>query len=106
MKVNESSQTLSTMFMNALASIQFQDVTRQQIEQAINALDRLDGHSKLLAERLERFDDPNFTMPPLSQHLDEIYSSYVMTSQRQAHQSSLKSGVKVESNSGPKVELF
>jgi methyl-accepting chemotaxis protein len=105
-KVNESSQTLSTMFMNALASIQFQDVTRQQIEQAINALDRLDGHSKLLAERLERFDDPSFTMPPLSQHLDEIYSSYVMTSQRQAHQSSLNSGVKVESNSGPKVELF
>ena len=105
-KVNDSSQQLSAMFMNALASIQFQDVTRQQIELVSSALDRLDGHAKLLAERLEKFDDPNFKLIPLAHHLDEIYSSYVMTSQREAHQVSLKSGVAVESNSGPKVELF
>ncbi len=108
-EVRDSSQSLSAMFMDALASVQFQDVTRQQIEQVINALERLDGHAVLLADRLAAFDDPNFEFRPLSAHLDEIYSSYVMNSQRDSHHSSLKSGVtagNANDTSGPKVELF
>jgi methyl-accepting chemotaxis protein len=106
-KVRESSQQLSSMFMDALASVQFQDVTRQQIEQVINALDRLDGHANLLSDRLEQFDDPNFELRPLSAHLDEIYSSYVMNSQRDSHHGALKKdGPVTHEESGPKVELF
>ncbi len=105
-QVRESSQTLSSMFMDALASVQFQDVTRQQIEQVINALERLDGHAAMLAERLAAFEDPNYEMRPLSSHLDEIYSSYVMNSQRDSHNSSLNTGAGPSSDSGPKVELF
>jgi len=106
-QVRDSSQRLSSMFMDAMASVQFQDVTRQQIEQVIDALNRLDGHSVLLAERLEQFDDPHFELRPLAAHLDEIYSSYVMSSQRDSHHNAL-SGGNVTSNdkSGPKVELF
>jgi methyl-accepting chemotaxis protein len=105
-KVREASQALSGMFMDALASVQFQDVTRQQIEQVINALQRLDGHAELLAERLAQFDDPNFELRPLAHHLDQIYSSYVMSSQRDTHHSALKDGVAAGSRDGPKVELF
>ena len=107
-KVRESSEQLSSMFMDALASVQFQDVTRQQIEQVINALDRLDGHSVLLAERLAAFDDPHFEMRPLAAHLEEIYSSYVMNSQRDSHHSALNTGGSSSSSDqgGPKVELF
>lgn len=105
-QVRESSQTLSSMFMDALASVQFQDVTRQQIEQVINALERLDGHTAMLAERLAAFDDPNYEIRPLSSHLDEIYSSYVMNSQRDSHNASLSTGAKAVDSSGPKVELF
>jgi len=105
-QVRESSQTLSSMFMDALASVQFQDVTRQQIEQVINALERLDSHTAMLAERLAAFEDPNYEMRPLSSHLDEIYSSYVMNSQRDSHNSSLNTGAKAVDSSGPKVELF
>jgi methyl-accepting chemotaxis protein len=104
--LRDHSQKLAGMFMNALASVQFQDVTRQQIEQVISALDRLDGHSAMLAERLAAFDDPHYEMRPLSSHLDEIYSSYVMKSQRDSHNSSLNSGDKAVDSSGPKVELF
>jgi methyl-accepting chemotaxis protein len=50
--ITESSRQLADMFMSALASVQFQDVTRQQIEQVVDALNRLDGHSTMLAERL------------------------------------------------------
>jgi methyl-accepting chemotaxis protein len=105
-RMRESSQQLSAMFMDALASVQFQDVTRQQIEQVINALDRLDGHAALLAERLDRFDDPSFELRPLSAHLDEIYSNYVMNSQRDSHHSALRDGVGANTQGGPKVELF
>ncbi|MFN3884359.1 MAG: methyl-accepting chemotaxis protein [Rhodocyclaceae bacterium] len=105
-EVRESSQKLSAMFMDALASVQFQDVTRQQIEHVIDALNRLDGHCALLAERLAAFDDPNFELRPLSAHLDEIYSSYVMGSQRDSHHQALNDGGAGKEASGPKVELF
>ncbi len=105
-QVRESSLTLSAMFMDALASVQFQDCTRQQIEQVNNALERLDGHTAMLAERLAAFENPNFEMRPLSSHLDEIYSSYVMNSQRDSHNASLQTGAKAVDSSGPKVELF
>jgi methyl-accepting chemotaxis protein len=106
-QVRASSQQLSAMFMEALASVQFQDVTRQQIEQVINALNRLDEHAGMLAERLAAFEDPNFEMRPLTAHLAEIYSSYVMNSQRDSHRHALGEESKASrSSDGPKVELF
>jgi len=105
-KVREASQELSAMFMDALASVQFQDVTRQQIEQVIGALQRLDGHASLLANRLAQFDQPNFELRPLAQHLDEIYSGYVMSSQRDTHHQALHGGTAASGGDGPKVELF
>ncbi|MDP2824720.1 MAG: methyl-accepting chemotaxis protein [Sulfuritalea sp.] len=103
--IADSSQQLAGMFMSALASVQFQDVTRQQIEQVIDALNRLDTHSTLLANRLDQFEDPNFVLQPLSEHLDQIYSNYVMDSQRDTHRSATKSGAPT-GKVGPKIELF
>ncbi|MGE5468399.1 MAG: methyl-accepting chemotaxis protein [Ignavibacteria bacterium] len=107
--IRESSQKLAAMFMNALASVQFQDVTRQQIEQVVDALNRLDHHTQLLATRLERFDDDETRLPPLTEHLDQLYSNYVMDAQRDSHRQALgNAGVSTgsSSGSGPKVELF
>jgi methyl-accepting chemotaxis protein len=107
--IGESSQQLAAMFMDALASVQFQDVTRQQIEQVIAALSRLDNHAAELAERLEHSDDPAIALQPLSQHIDQIYQGYVMSSQRETHQASLRQESDQEgsdNNSGPKIELF
>ncbi|MRR50033.1 MAG: chemotaxis protein [Rhodocyclaceae bacterium] len=107
MTVHESSHKLADMFMNALASVQFQDVTRQQIEVVINALDRLSGHSKMLAEHLASLDDPNHSaITPLSEHLDQIYSSYVMSSQRLSHDAATGVSRTGSNEGGPKVELF
>ena len=103
--ITESSQQLAEMFMSALASVQFQDVTRQQIEQVMDALNRLDGHAGMLAERLAQLDDPGFELQPLASHLDQIYSNYVMESQRSTHNSVTRSG-STEPKAGPKVELF
>ena len=77
-QIHESSQQLVAMFMDALASVQFQDVTRQQIEHVIAALSRLDGHAVDLARYLQALDAPGQELRPLSEHLQEVYSGYVM----------------------------
>jgi methyl-accepting chemotaxis protein len=92
--------------MDALASIQFQDVTRQQVEQVVDALNRLDAQAGLLARKLRNFNDSSIAITPLADHLDEIYSSYVMSSQRQTHNDALKGGRQTVESTGPKVELF
>ena len=112
--IGESSQKLAAMFMSALASVQFQDVTRQQVEQVIDALNRLDSHTSLLASRLDQFEDPDFKLQPLSEHLDQLYSNYVMESQRDVHhhaqrgsgKSSTSKSSPAASKAGLKIELF
>lgn len=103
--VYDSSQRLSSMFMDAMASVQFQDVTRQQIEHIASALVRIDEHCNLLADRLDAFEDPNFAIQPLAMHLEEIYNNYVMQSQRSRHQSATNAANESQDD-GPKVELF
>ncbi|MCX7173617.1 MAG: methyl-accepting chemotaxis protein [Proteobacteria bacterium] len=89
-----SSAKLSAMFMDALASVQFQDVTRQQIEQVIGGIERLDRHATGLAELLERNEDVGREqkVEPLSVQLEEVFSSYVMDHQRDTHHSALSKG--------------
>ncbi len=103
--ITDSSRQLADMFMSALASVQFQDVTRQQIEQVADALNRLDGHTRMLAERLAQLEDTAFELQPLAAHLDQIYSNYVMDSQRNTH-NSVAHGGSAEVKTNPKVELF
>jgi len=86
-QIRQSSQELTGMFMDALASVQFQDVTRQQIEHVVSALTRLDDHAKVLGERLIAFDTPGQDVRALDEQLQEIYSSYVMQAQRNSHHS-------------------
>jgi len=103
--IRESSEELAKMFMDALASVQFQDVTRQQIEHTAESLSRLDQHLCVLAERLHKRDDTAFSYTPLAQHLDEIYGRYVMEQQRQTHDEAIgKSSGAAGANS--KIELF
>ena len=83
--LSNTSQTLSSMFMEVLASIQFQDVTRQQIEQVQNALTRLDSHVAQLVEMMRSKDFSNAAS--IKEHIDQIYEGYVMDKQRDVHES-------------------
>ncbi len=103
--VSGSSGQLARMFMEAIASIQFQDVTRQQLETIVQALDRLDRHATTLAERLRNCEDPNVKVTPLAEQLEEIFSQYVMQSQRTSHRGALNQAP-AQASEGPKVELF
>ena len=89
--VTASGGRLGQMFMETLASVQFQDVTRQQIEHVVGALERLDAHTASLAEGLERDATASReeAVKPLAGQLEEIFSSYVMQHQRDTHRATL-----------------
>jgi methyl-accepting chemotaxis protein len=102
--INQTSSSLSTMFMEVMASIQFQDVTRQQVEHAVKALDRLEAHFAIL---LLQLNDPKtkVAFKPLTAHLEEMFDGYVMDQQRSQHTKALGKSASA-SGGGPKVELF
>lgn len=86
-RITDSGGKLAAMFMDTLASVQFQDVTRQQIEQVITALGRLDTHAEALCNALPQPGDAprEEAVVPLARQLDELFSGYVMKQQRDAH---------------------
>jgi methyl-accepting chemotaxis protein len=90
-EVQSSSTQLTAMFMEAQASVQFQDVSRQQIEQVITALTQLDEHAGLLAERLSAYEEAGFSYKPIAQHLEALYGTYVMEGQRGVHRAAERS---------------
>ena len=105
--LNNTSQTLSSMFMDILSNIQFQDVTRQQIEQVQNALKRLDEHIAKLVIMMRNQDFS--TAASLKGHIDQLYEGYVMDIQRDVHANTLAGGNKKTDSSSAstkKVELF
>ncbi|NTV69789.1 MAG: chemotaxis protein [Azonexaceae bacterium] len=105
-QVQQSSSQLATMFMEAQASVQFQDVSRQQIEQAVQALSQLDEHAGLLAERLRSYENPGFVYTPIAQHLEALYSRYVMESQRTTHHATLNQESAAPAPAASRIELF
>jgi methyl-accepting chemotaxis protein len=104
--VKESSGELGRMFMDVLASVQFQDITRQQIEQVQKGMNKLDEHCENLSKRLLAVEEDNFQYTPLKEHLDELYKSYVMDTQRVSHQQALKQSPGKSAPASAKIELF
>ncbi len=89
--ITASSSKLATMFMETLASVQFQDVTRQQIAQVIDGIERVDSHASSLAGVLQRAEDVRRedAVEPLAQQLEQVFSGYAMDQPRDAHRQAL-----------------
>jgi methyl-accepting chemotaxis protein len=99
-----NSQQLADMFVHAMASVQFQDVTRQQLEHVTHALDKLERHIHCLADAL-RQPGEHVCPESIEQHLEEMFDGYVMAQQRDAHRGGA-SGGSTGSAAPPKIELF
>ena len=106
--INMSSEKLASMFMDALASVQFLDITRQQIEQIIQGIEHIDAHRLSIASALEKAESDGEATPfikPLKDEFENLYANYVMDSQRQVHEHTLNGAVKTTSKTR-NVELF
>ena len=112
--IESSAEALASMFVDTLASVQFQDVTRQQIEQVVGAMKRMEGQMLVLANLLEDPEQPDQenALSSLAEHLDELFTNYVMDQQRDSHQQALtgqadSQSAAPEATAAPsKVELF
>ena len=105
-QVQRSSTQLGNMSLEAQAGVQFQDVTRQQIEQVMQALKQLDEHAEGLAERLRVYEEPAANYTPLTRRLETLYSGYVMEQQRTSHDASLKREASKQASVKSNIELF
>jgi methyl-accepting chemotaxis protein len=116
-RIRSSSTKLGEMFMETMASVQFQDITRQQIEQVVAGIGHLDAHTQSVAGMLEHAGDESTapTILPLKEQFGTLYSAYVMDEQRHVHERAL-GGATRPAGSSPaaaaagarisKVELF
>ena len=113
--IASSSTRLGEMFMETMASVQFQDISRQQIEQVIKGIAHIEEHTQSIASMLERAEEYADTPPPikpLKDQFDVLYAAYVMDEQRAVHQRTLSGTTPAARPSTPraakasKVELF
>jgi methyl-accepting chemotaxis protein len=103
-QLSQTGASLSAQFMEILANIQFQDVTRQQIEQVQGALGRLDSHVVLMVEMLNNKDFSRSAS--LKDHFEQIYQGYVMENQRDIHAAAMGGKAAGQSEAPQKIELF
>jgi len=94
-RVSSSSSRLATMFMDAVSSVQFQDITRQQLAHVIEGIEQIDAHTQTVAGIIR--DAENYAnTPPVVKSLkagfEQLYSAYVMDHQRDVHRAVLDGG--------------
>ncbi|NSL54256.1 methyl-accepting chemotaxis protein [Uliginosibacterium aquaticum] len=104
-QLRTTSEALTRTFMDVMADIQFQDVTRQQVEHVLAAIGKLGAHLEQMAGVLDPACAEAPTLVPLADTLDDMFSNYVMDEQRDAHASALGNSP-AAGGGGPKVELF
>jgi methyl-accepting chemotaxis protein len=102
-KVHEQSKLIAQPLINLIGDIQFQDITRQQLEQVSKALSSLSEHTELLKDYLNGADHAA-QFENLQAKIKEMFSTYVMEQQRNVHKA-VVDGTQAE-RVAPIVELF
>lgn len=113
-QIRAASVRLADMFVETLASVQFQDITRQQLVHVGDGLAHIDTHLRKIARAIEDADanDDDIVIAPLTESFDRLFSDYVMDAQREVHARALGSAPERTSAAGggetapKKVELF
>ncbi|MCX8027494.1 MAG: methyl-accepting chemotaxis protein [Thermodesulfovibrionales bacterium] len=91
-QVGESANDVSTKIINMLSNIQFQDITRQQIEQVNNCLQKISDYVSELSECIKNTEKcPNVCKIP-DFNIDDIRKTYVMQKQRDIHDEVINKG--------------
>lgn len=102
-KVHQESELIANPIMALIGSIQFQDVTRQQLQHISQSMETLAEHTELLKGHLDDFDH-EIEVESLQTKMESMMDLYVMSQQRNVHQERV-GGEDVESK-GDLIELF
>jgi methyl-accepting chemotaxis protein len=101
-KAQQENETISRPVVELMGSIQFQDITRQQLAHIVRAMAAMTRHITALRAAAEN-PDAAIDAGSIQQDMDRLFSEYVMARQRDAHQQ-VTGGTREDK--GLMVELF
>ncbi len=105
--MDQGAAEVDRQVMATLSELQFQDMTRQQMEHVSAALGTLDAFMADLKLQLEHALVQPLKVERLTEQLDRLFADYAMDSQRQVHQAVVGgSASTTKGNTAPKIELF
>ena len=102
-KIQEASEMIAHPIMALIASIQFQDITRQELQHVSNGIEFVAGHSGQLRTVLEDFGRDH-DLGSAQAAIAELMAHYVMSQQRNIHNAAI-GGDDLEEK-GALVQLF
>ncbi len=106
--IQERSRRVADLVLDTLGQVQFQDVTRQRVEQVVAALEGIDRNLERLVEAM-RTRDPGAVPDEDAFSAEGMKASYVMDAQRDTHADAVGGGGAPPEGRGetpPAIELF
>lgn len=105
-KVEVESQRIATPIMELIGSIQFQDITRQQLHHVGDALQTLDEHTGTMNEAMRNFSQ-DLSIGSIDEKIMRIFDDYVMAQQRNRHREAIGGDETAPAEDpGQAIELF
>ena len=104
--LDQGSAAVDAQILAMLSELQFQDITRQQVEHVMGAFDTLDRCAAQMCEQLPQAMVQSIKMRRLTQELEDLFSGYAMDSQRHVHQSATGAAAVEAGSPRPNIELF
>jgi len=106
-ETHETVEGMRSSILEVLGVAQFQDITRQQIEQVRAGLGLLGAHLGSVAQTVEAGAPVTQAVAALDQITDDLNRSYTMLLQKKTHQEVLAGAAEVEEEEDrPPIELF
>jgi len=102
-KVHQESELIAKPIMDLIGAIQFQDVTRQQLDQVSSAMVSLADHTDRLKDCVEG-NEQDGSFETLQTKIEEMFAQYVRAQQRNVHQ--VATGGAEQECTASIVELF
>lgn len=103
-KVQAESETIAQPILDLIGSVQFQDITRQQLGHVGDSLRSLADHLAGMEDALSDFTQDLDGHMSQERKLHDAFDRYIMSRQRDIHHAVLGNGVR--EGSAPMIELF
>lgn len=101
--IHQESEKIAAPVMSLIGSIQFQDITRQQLQHVNGAMEALQNHALELEGYLQDLDT-DIDPASFKHKMDEMVDTYVMSQQRNLHATA--TGGAAAEDKGMMIELF
>jgi len=104
-KMHTKTQEAANLLMEAMSNIQFQDITRQRIENVVETLNKINSHTQKFLDIIHKNDQEQLKD---LQHFktEEMVTEYKMHSERQVHENVTGKTLTTDKDEGPQIELF